>query len=104
MGDLTYGKNPKKGYPKQDLVWVKGFFPAIFTEEWQTLLERLGLRRESSTGRAHSSEYMLSGIVGCGYCDGPLIGPPTRTRSIGTTGVPGRPGPGPCVAITTNIQ
>ena len=33
MGDLTYGKNSKKGYPKQDLVWVKGFFPAIFTEE-----------------------------------------------------------------------
>ena len=48
MGDLTYGKNPKKGYPKQDLVWVKGFLPAIFTEEeWQILQERLGIRRES---------------------------------------------------------
>ena len=75
MGDLTYGKNPKKGNPKQELVRVKGFFPAIFTEEeWQTLQERLGIRRESSRGRAHSSEYLLSGIARCGYCGGPMTG------------------------------
>jgi len=28
MGDLTYGKKPKKGNPQQKLVRVKGFFPA----------------------------------------------------------------------------
>ena len=75
MGDLTYGKKPKKGNPQQDLVRVKGFLPAIFTEEeWQTLQERLGIRRESSRGRAHSSEYLLSGIARCGYCGGPMTG------------------------------
>jgi len=75
MGDLTYGKNPKKGNPKPELVRVKGFFPPIFTEEeWQTLQERLGIRRESSRGRAHSSEYLLSGIARCGYCGGPMTG------------------------------
>ena len=54
---------------------MKGFFPAIFTEEeWQTLQGRLGIRRESSRGRAHSSEYLLSGIARCGYCGGPMTG------------------------------
>ena len=75
MGDLTYGKKPKKGNPQQELVRVKAFFPAIFTnEEWKTLQERLEIRRESSRGRAHSSEYLLSGIARCGYCGGPMTG------------------------------
>ena len=75
MGDLTYGKKPKKGNPQQELVRVKAFFPAIFNEaEWKTLQERLEIRRESSRGRAHSSEYLLSGIARCGYCGGPMTG------------------------------
>ena len=75
MGDLTYGKKPKKGNPQQKLVRVKAFFPAIFTnEEWKTLQKRLEIRRESSRGRAHSSEYLLSGIARCGYCGGPMAG------------------------------
>ena len=75
MGDLTYGKKPKKGNPQQELVRVKAFFPAIFNEtEWTTLQKRLEIRRESSRGRAHSSEYLLSGIARCGYCGGPMTG------------------------------
>ena len=75
MGDLTYGKKPKKGNPPQALVRVKSFFPAIFNEtEWTTLQKRLEIRRESSRGRAHSSEYLLSGIARCGYCGGPMTG------------------------------
>jgi hypothetical protein len=42
MGDLTYGKNPKKGNPQQELVRVESFFPATFTEaELKTLQDRL---------------------------------------------------------------
>ena len=75
MGDLTYGKKPKKGNPPQALVRVKSFFPAIFNEtEWTTLQKRLEIRGESSRGRAHSSEYLLSGIARCGYCGGPMTG------------------------------
>ncbi len=31
MGDLVYGKRPKKGNPQQELVRVEGFFPAILS-------------------------------------------------------------------------
>ena len=33
MGDLVYGKRPKKGNPRQELVRVEGFFPAILSGE-----------------------------------------------------------------------
>ena len=75
MGTLTYGKRPKKGNPQPEIVRVEGFFPAIFTEEeWQRPQERLAIRRESSRGRTHSSQYLLSGIARCGYCGGPMAG------------------------------
>ncbi len=54
---------------------MPGFFPAILSnEEWQRLQERLSIRRESSRGRTHSSEYLLSGIARCGQCGGPMTG------------------------------
>jgi len=54
MGDLVCGKRPRKGNPKQELVRVKGFFPAILTSnEWGLLQERLNIRRETSRGRTH---------------------------------------------------
>jgi site-specific DNA recombinase len=74
-GTLVYGKRPRKGNPQQELVQVPGFFPAILSEqEWQRLQERLTIRRESSRGRTHSSEYLLSGIAKCGQCGGPMTG------------------------------
>lgn len=75
MGTLTYGKRPKKGNPQPEIVRVEGFFPAIFRdEEWQRLQERLAIRRKSSRGRTHSSQYLLSGIARCGHCGGPMAG------------------------------
>ena len=75
MGTLAYGKRPKKGNPQPEIVRVEAFFPAIFTEEeWERLQERVAIRRESSRGRTHSSQYLLSGIARCGYCGGPMAG------------------------------
>jgi site-specific DNA recombinase len=75
MGDLVYGKRPKKGNPQQEIVRVPGFFPAILSQgEWQQLQERLSIRRESARGHTHSSEYLLSGILRCGHCGGPMAG------------------------------
>lgn len=74
-GNLVYGKRPKKGNPQQELVRVEGFFPAILSqEEWQRLEERFRIRKESSRGRTHSSDYLLSGILRCGHCGGPMAG------------------------------
>lgn len=75
MGDLVYGKKPKKGNPQQEIVRVPGFFPAILSaEEWQELQQRLSIRRESAQGHTHSSDYLLSGILRCGHCGGPMVG------------------------------
>ena len=75
VGTLTYGKRPRKGNPQRDVVRVPDFFPAIFTrDEWDKLQERLEIRRESSRGQTHSSPYLLSGIVRCGDCGGPMVG------------------------------
>ena len=80
MGTLAYGKRPRKGNPQQEVVRVEGFFPAILTEEeWQKLQERLAIRRESARGKTHSSPYLLSGIIRCGYCGGPMVGKPGST-------------------------
>lgn len=75
FGTLVYGRKPRKGNPKMKLVEIPDFFPAILTpEEWQKLRERQSIRAESSRGRAHSSEYLLSGIAKCGHCGGPMVG------------------------------
>lgn len=75
MGTLIYGRKSRKGNQKLDMVTVPDFFPAILTkEEWQRLQERLNIRRETPKGKAHSSVYLLSGIVRCGHCGGPMVG------------------------------
>ena len=75
MGTLVYGKKPRKGNPQMDLVEIPNFFPPILsTVEWGRLQERLNIRREISRGKAHSSEYLLSGIARCGHCGGPMTG------------------------------
>ncbi|MFC1952629.1 recombinase family protein [Chloroflexota bacterium] len=75
MGKLVYGRKPRKGNPSTELVEVPDFFPPILTkDEWDSLQERLKIRRESPRGRAHASEYLLSGIVRCGHCGGPMVG------------------------------
>ena len=75
MGTLVYGRKPRKGNPQTNIVEVPDFFPAILsTEEWQKLRERQRIRGESPRGRAHSSEYLLSGIAKCGHCGGPMVG------------------------------
>jgi site-specific DNA recombinase len=75
MGTLVFGRKPRKGNPQMDLVELPGFFPAILSiDEWKQLQQRLGIRRENPRGKAHSSEYLLSGIARCGHCRGPMIG------------------------------
>ena len=74
-GTLVYGRRPRKGNPGMDLVEVPDFFPAILSaDEWLQLQERLSIRRENPRGKAHSSEYLLSGIARCGHCGGPMSG------------------------------
>ena len=75
MGKLVYGRRPRKGNPQMEIVEIPDFFPAnLSTEEWQQLQERLNIRRENPRGKAHSSEYLLSGIARCGHCGGPMTG------------------------------
>ncbi|MFC1941180.1 recombinase family protein [Chloroflexota bacterium] len=75
MGTLVYGRRPRKGNPEMELVELPGFFPPILNkEEWEELQERLSIRRENPRGKAQSSEYLLSGIVRCGHCGGPMTG------------------------------
>ena len=74
-GKLIYGRRPRKGNPSTELVEVPNFFPPILTqEEWESLQERLRIRRESPRGRAQASVYLLSSIVRCGHCGGPMVG------------------------------
>ncbi len=74
-GKLVYGRKPRKGNPSTELVEVPDFFPLILAqEEWESLQERLRIRRESPRGRAQASVYLLSGIVRCGHCGGPMVG------------------------------
>jgi hypothetical protein len=74
-GTLVYGRKPRKGNPAMNIVEIPEFFPANLTpEEWQRLKERQGFRGEAPRGKAHSSEYLLSGIAKCGHCGGPMVG------------------------------
>ena len=75
VGTLIYGRKPRKGNPSTELIEVLNFFPPIITrEEWENLQERLTIRRELPKGRAQASPYLLSGIVRCGHCGGPMVG------------------------------
>jgi site-specific DNA recombinase len=75
IGTLVYGRKPRKGNPKANIVEIANFFPATLTpEEWQHLRERRNIRSESPRGKVHASDYLLSGIAKCGHCGGPLTG------------------------------
>jgi DNA invertase Pin-like site-specific DNA recombinase len=75
IGTLVYGTKPRKGNPKMSIIEIPGFFPPILSpEEWQRLRERRRIRGEAPRGKAHSSEYLLSGIARCGHCGGPMVG------------------------------
>jgi site-specific DNA recombinase len=75
IGTLLYGRKPRKGNPQMNVVEIPNFFPAILSqEEWQRLIERRSIRGEAPRGKAHSSEYLLSGIARCGHCGGPMVG------------------------------
>ncbi|RJQ41540.1 MAG: recombinase family protein [Dehalococcoidia bacterium] len=74
-GTLVYGRKPRKGNPKTEVVEVPKFFPPILSkQEWQRLQERLSIRRESPRGQSHASVYLLGGIARCGHCGGPMVG------------------------------
>jgi site-specific DNA recombinase len=82
-GTMAYGRRGKKKAnvaEEQALIRVEGVFPEILSnEEWAALQQRLDIRREHSRGATHKSEYLLSGILRCGHCGGPMIGKMTST-------------------------
>jgi len=74
-GLMVYGRNQKKGNPAQDLIEVPGVFPPILTvAEWNTLQQRMDIRKGAPRGAVHKSNYLLSGIARCGHCGGPMTG------------------------------
>jgi site-specific DNA recombinase len=74
-GLMVYGRNQKKGNPPQELIEVPDVFPPILTDaEWDTLQQRMDIRKGAPRGSVHKSNYLLSGIVRCGHCGGPMTG------------------------------
>ena len=74
-GLMVYGRNQKKGTPLQDLIEVPGVFPPILSDtEWDTLQQRMDIRKGAPRGSVHKSNYLLSGIARCGHCGGPMTG------------------------------
>lgn len=70
------------GAHSDDVVVVDDFYdpPVLSRQEWDALQARLSLRREHPRGRTHTSDYLLSGIARCGYCEGPMNGQKTTSR------------------------
>ena len=80
IGQLVYGR---KGKRPGDLVVVDGFFPAILSaDEWAKLQERESLRA-GIKGRAQVSDFLLSTMVRCAHCGGPMIGQSGSKTSYG---------------------
>lgn len=74
-GLMVYGRNQKKGNAPQELIEVPGVFPPILNdEEWNTLQQRMDIRKGAPRGSVHKSNYLLSGIARCGHCGGPMTG------------------------------
>jgi site-specific DNA recombinase len=75
-GALVYGKRQRKGSPAAELVRVEGYFdpPILTPDEWQALRERMAIRGEHPHDRTNVSDYLLSGILRCGHCGGPMVG------------------------------
>jgi site-specific DNA recombinase len=74
-GVMVYGRRPKTGNPKGEVIEVEGVFPAILNDaEWDALQQRMDIRKKVSRGSSHKSDYLLSGIACCGHCGGPMSG------------------------------
>jgi len=74
-GTLVWGRKARKVSKQAELVEIPQFFPPILSEEeWNELQERLALRREFNRGKTHTSTYLLSGVLRCGHCRGPMVG------------------------------
>ena len=74
-GLMVYGRRPKTGNPKGEVIEVEGVFPAILSDvEWDALQQRMDIRKKVSRGSSHKSDYLLSGIARCGHCGGPMSG------------------------------
>ena len=82
MGRFDYGRHTRKDAPVLPLVSAgKDIFPAILSlQEWRALQERMSIRREESMkhGRVNLSEYLLSGVLRCGYCGAAMAGNTSR--------------------------
>lgn len=84
-GTLVFGRNSKDESLKKDPVEVPGAFPAILTdEEWDELQQRLDIRRGAPRGSVHRSQYLLSGLLRCGHCNGPMTGKSGSRRKDGS--------------------
>ena len=81
-GALVYGKRPRKGNERQELIRMESVFPAVLTaDEWTQLQGRLNLRSSIHPhGRTFVSSYLLSGVARCGHCGGPMVG---KTANVG---------------------
>ncbi len=74
-GVMVYGRRPKTGNPKGEIIEVPDVFPAILSDaEWDALQQRMDIRKKVSRGSSHKSDYLLSGIARCGHCGGPMTG------------------------------
>ncbi len=74
-GLMVYGRRPKTGNPKGEVIEVEGVFPPILTDaEWDALQLRMDIRKKVSRGSSHKSDYLLSGMARCGHCGGPMSG------------------------------
>ncbi|MBT3995327.1 MAG: recombinase family protein [Chloroflexi bacterium] len=74
-GVMVYGRRPKTGNPKGEVIEVPGVFPSILSDaEWDALQQRMDIRKKVSRGSSHKSDYLLSGIARCGHCGGPMTG------------------------------
>ena len=74
-GVMLYGRRPKKGNPKGEVIEVEGVFPSILSDvEWDALQQRMDIRKKVSRGSSHKSDYLLSGMARCGHCGGPMSG------------------------------
>lgn len=79
-GLMVYGRSRKKIDPSRELIEVPGVFPPILTEEdWDTLQQRMDIRKGAPRGLVHKSVFLLSGIARCGHCGGPMTGKTSGT-------------------------
>ena len=70
VGDFTYGD-----------VIVKDCHPPIASRVlWERAQTRLTIKKSMPPGGTQRSTYLLSGLLRCGHCSGPMHGSTTRAR------------------------